>query len=52
MSSIDFGPMVTLFSPAEDSFPQLPLVHTRLDSSSANVYLAKAVKRLGYRVKK
>ncbi|MFJ4998525.1 RES domain-containing protein [Microbacterium sp. NPDC088619] len=52
MSSIDFGPMVTLFTRAEDSFPLLPLVHTRLDSSSANIYLAKAARKLGYRIKK
>lgn len=32
--------------------PLLPLVHTRLDSSSANIYLAKAARKLGYRIKK
>ena len=50
VSSINLGPMVTLFTRAADSFPEFPLVHTRLDSASANVYLAKAVKRLAYRV--
>lgn len=44
--------MVTLFARAEDSFPLLPMAHTRLDSSSANIYIAKAARKLGYRIKK
>ncbi|MCV0336377.1 RES family NAD+ phosphorylase [Microbacterium sp.] len=50
LSSINSAPMITLFTPAADSFPALPSVHTRLDSPGANVYLTKAIKRLNYRV--
>lgn len=48
VSSINFQPMITLFTRAEDSFPEFPSFHARLDAPNCNMIVARASQHLGY----